>query len=223
MEEWTGKIERPIRVWTNPKLTDDIYLHFSEVLKDIKKYAPAINGKVLDLGAGKSPYKIFFKNASEYLRLDNRDYKNIDIVADITKKLPIKNNSFDSVVCIQVLEHVKNPKFVVNEICRVLKNNGRCLLTTHMAAPLHGEPYDYYRFTKYALKDLFKDFKYTEVKVSGGAALSIFQLIVWGVSQKLPGFISKPLIFTLNCLGKISDKLFYSNVFTINYTVFAIK
>ncbi len=223
MEEWTGKIERPIRVWTNPKLTDDIYLHFSEVLKDIKKYSPEIRGKVLDLGAGKSPYKIFFKNASEYLRLDNRDYKNIDIVADITKKLPIKNNSFDSVVCIQVLEHIKNPKFVVDEIYRVLKNNGRCLLTTHMAAPLHGEPYDYYRFTKYALEDLFNGFKYVEIKESGGAALSIFQLIVWGISEKLPKLIAKPIIFTLNCLGKISDKLFYSDVFTINYTVLAIK
>ncbi|MBS3066396.1 class I SAM-dependent methyltransferase [Candidatus Pacearchaeota archaeon] len=223
MEKWTGKIERPIRVWTNPKLTDDIYLHFSEVLKDIKKYSPEIRGKVLDLGAGKSPYKKFFKNTSEYLRLDNRDYKGIDIVADITKKLPIKDKSFDSVVCIQVLEHVKDPEFVVNEICRILKNNGRCLLTTHMAAPLHGEPYDYYRFTKYALEDLFKDFKYVEIKESGGAALSIFQLIIWGVSEKLPLFIAKPVIFTLNCFGKISDKIFYSDVFTINYTVLAIK
>jgi len=223
MEKWTGKIERPIRVWTNPKLTDDIYLHFSEVLKDIKKYSPAITGKVLDLGAGKSPYKMFFRNADKYVRLDNRDYKDIDIVADISKKIPVKNGDFDSIICIQVLEHVKDPKHVINEIHRILKKDGKCLLTTHMAAPLHGEPYDYYRFTKYALKDLFKDFKYVEVKTSGGAALSIIQLMVWGVSQKLPGVISKPIIFTLNCLGKISDKLLYSDVFTINYTVFAVK
>ena len=223
MEKWTGKIERPIRVWTSPKLTDDIYLHFSEVLKDIKKYSPKITGKVLDIGAGKSPYEMFFKNASQYIRLDNRDYKGIDIVADITKKIPIKNEDFDSIICIQVLEHVRDPKHVINEIHRILKKDGRCLLTTHMAAPLHGEPYDYYRFTKYALEDLFKDFKHVEVKASGGAALSILQLMVWGVSQKLPGVIAKPAIFTLNCLGKTSDKLFYRDVFTINYTVFAVK
>ncbi|MAG07426.1 hypothetical protein CMI46_01260 [Candidatus Pacearchaeota archaeon] len=222
-EKWTGKIERPLRVWTNPKLTDDIYLHFSEVLRGIKKYAHKINGTVLDIGAGKSPYRKFFKNTTKHIKLDNHDYPGIDIIADITKKIPLKSESIDSVVCIQVLEHINKPEKPIKEIHRILKKGGCCLLTTHMAAPLHGEPYDYYRFTKYGLKDLFKDFKHVEITPNGGAVLSIMQLINWGFSEKVPKLISLPLIYSINLIGKTMDKLIYSDVFTLNYSVFAVK
>ena len=223
MEKWTGKIERPLRVWTNPRITDDIYLHFSEILKKIKNYSHLIKGKVLDVGAGKSPYKLFFNNATEYITLDAADYPGIDIKADITKKIPCKNNSFDSVVCFQVLEHVKSPEKAVNEIYRVLKPGGFCLLTTHMAAPLHGEPYDYYRFTEYALRELFKKFKKVEIKENGGAALSIFQLMAWGVADRIPKPFSIPLVVMLNLFGKLAEKLFHSRIFTLNYSVLAEK
>jgi hypothetical protein len=106
---------------------------------------------------------------------------------------------------------------------RVLKPGGFCLLTTHMAAPLHGEPYDYYRFTKYGLKDLFKNFSKTEIKENGGAALSIFQLIVWAVSDKMPKILSSIFIPFLNIIGKSADRVLYSKVFTLNYSVFSIK
>ena len=221
-KKWTGEIDRPLRVWQNPKLTDDIYLHFSEVLKKIEYYAPRFKGEILDIGAGKSPYRKFF-NVDKYIKLDNFDYPGIDIKADITKKIPLKSNSVDNVVCFQVLEHIKKPEKVVNEIYRVLKPGGFCLLTTHMAAPLHGIPYDYYRFTPFILKELFKKFKSIEIKENGGAALSIFQLIVWGINEKLPNILAKPLIVLFNILGKLSDKFFYSRLFTLNYSVFAVK
>jgi len=221
-EKWTGQINRSLRVWQEPRLSDDIYLHFSELLKAVKSCAPKIKGVVLDVGAGTTPYKHLFK-FDKYITLDNHSYPGIDITADITKKIPLKNNSIDSVVCFQVLEHVLNPKKAVSEMHRVLKSKGVCLLTTHMAAPLHGEPNDYYRFSKYALQDLFKDFSYVKVKPNGGASLSIIQLIVWGISEKLPKVMAKPAVILLNWFGKIADKIFYSEIFTLNYSVFAIK
>jgi SAM-dependent methyltransferase len=222
-EKWTGKIERPLRVWTNPKITDDIYLHFSEILLAVKKYSLYIQGTVLDVGAGKSPYRSFFKNIDKYIKLDNHNYPGIDIASDITKKIPLKNDSVDSVVCFQVLEHISEPQKAVNEIHRVLKPKGTCLLTTHMAAPLHGEPYDYFRFTPYGLKKLFEKFSYVEIKPNGGATLSIIQLIVWGISEKFPSFLSKSLIVLFNILGKTLDKIIYNESFTLNYSVFARK
>jgi SAM-dependent methyltransferase len=222
-KKWTGQIDRPLRVWTNPKITDDIYLHFSEILLAVKKYSSQVNGVVLDVGAGKSPYRRFFKNTKKYIKLDNHYYPGIDIAADITKKIPLQSNTIDSVVCFQVLEHINNPQKAIDEIHRVLKPQGICLLTTHMAAPLHGEPYDYFRFTHYGLKKLFEKFSYIEINPNGGASLSIIQLIVWGISEKLPSFLSKPLIVLFNIFGKLSDKLFYNESFTLNYSVFVRK
>ena len=222
-EKWTGKIERPLRVWQNPILSDDIYLHFSEILKQVKYYAQKIQGKVLDVGAGKSPYRPFFKNAKEYIRLEHCDYPGIDITADITKRIPLKDGEIDSIVCFQVLEHIKEPQKAIDEMYRVLKKGGCCLLTTHMAAPLHGEPYDFYRFTKYGLADLFKKFKHIEIRPNGGSVLSIFQLIIWGISEKLPKFLAHPFIVFLNMIGRSLDKILYVPVFTLNYSVFAVK
>ena len=224
MEKWTGKIERPLKIYINPRITDDIYLHFSEIRDYIKKYSNKIYGITLDVGPGKSPFKNFFKNTTKYIKLDKFDHNGKpDIIADATK-IPLKNNSVDSVVCFQLLEHVQNPQKVIDEIYRVLRKNGTCLLTTHMAAALHGEPYDYFRFTKYALKDvLFKKFKYIKIEPNGGALLSIMQLIVWGISEKLPKTIASPFIIILNLMGKGLDKIFYSELFTLNYIVYARK
>ena len=198
-KKWTGQINRPLRVWLKPKLTDDIYLHFSELLKGIKYYSPKIKGTILDIGAGKMPYRSLF-SCDKYISLDSNLYSGIDISADITKKIPLKKESIDNVICFQVLEHIDNPKKAVDEIFRVLKKGGNCLLTTHMAAPLHGLPYDYYRFTPFALRKIFNKFSHIEIKPQGGAALSIMQLIVWGISERLPKIIAKPLILVLNIL-----------------------
>ena len=224
MKTWTGRIDRSIRVYINPRITDDIYLHFSELRDAIKKYSSEVKGTTLDIGAGKAPYRSFFKNVKKYIRLDKFDHNGKpDIVADATK-IPLKNNSVDSVVCFQLLEHLPNPEKAINEIYRILKPKGTCLLTTHMATVLHGEPYDYYRFTKYALKNvLFKKFKNVKIEANGGALLSITQLIVWGLNEKLPKVISLPLTVILNFLGKNLDKMFYSEVFTLNYIVCAKK
>jgi SAM-dependent methyltransferase len=199
-------------------------LHFSELRDAIKKYSNEVKGITLDIGAGKSPYKKIFKNSTKYIRLDKFEHgEKPDITADATK-IPLKKNSIDSVVCFQLLEHTQSPQKVIDEIYRILKKNGNCLLTTHMATVLHGEPYDYFRFTKYALTDvLFKKFKNVKVEANGGALLSIIQLIVWAISEKLPKILALPLIILLNLIGKSLDKIFYSEVFTLNYIVYAKK
>ena len=144
-----------------------------------------------------------------------------DVVGRV-EDIPLKNNSVDTVLCTQVLEHIQDPQKGVDEIYRVLKPNGICILTTHMAQVLHGEPHYYFRFTEYGLKELFKNFKHVEIKPNGGALLAITQFFLFGIEEKLP-VISKPLIIFLNFIIKPLDKLFFDKRFTINYLVYAIK
>jgi len=111
---------------------------------------------------------------------------------------------------------------MVDEIHRILKKDGTCILTTHMAQVLHGEPHDYFRFTEHGLRELFKEFKHVEIKPNGGALLSLIQFFNFAFEEKLP-LISKPFIIMSNLTVKKLDKMFFDRRFTINYLVYAIK
>ena len=55
--------------------------------------------------------------------------------------MPFKSASFDTVVALEVLEHVRNPDACLAEIDRVLRPDGRVLLTVPFVAPLHQLPW----------------------------------------------------------------------------------
>ena len=76
----------------------------------------------------------------------------------------IKNNSFDMVVCTEVLEHTTNPFNAVIEIYRILKPKGIVYVTTPFDFRIHGPLPDCWRFTEHGLKELFKNFKKIKIK-----------------------------------------------------------
>ena len=59
-----------------------------------------------------SGYRIFFKEA------------------DLNQTLPLTDNSVDIVTALAVIEHLNQPNIFVNEIFRILKPGGECILTT---------------------------------------------------------------------------------------------
>lgn len=61
------------------------------------------------------------KKAIDY---GKKRYKNLKLICADAHSLPFPNESFDVVICAEVLEHVKNPKKVLLEIKRVLTKDG---------------------------------------------------------------------------------------------------
>lgn len=61
--------------------------------------------------------------------------------------LPCRPESFDAVVCSEVLEHVYDCKAVLQEIYRVLKPRGVCLISVPFLFHIHADPCDYGRYT----------------------------------------------------------------------------
>lgn len=130
--------------------------------------------KILDAGAGECPYKNFFSHlqyvSADFCQVDNDyDQKDIDLVCDLTS-IPVQNESFEAVLCTQVLEHVKDPQAVIKEFYRVLKPKGKLFLSAPQGWEQHQKPYDFFRFTSFALAHLFKTagFKVIYIKPMGG-------------------------------------------------------
>ena len=182
----------------------------------------AKSGQILDLGGGKrfqkwlASYKHLF-NESDYKTFDYDASTGADIVGDI-HNIPLPDNSFDSVICSSVLEHVKDPRKAVNEIHRILKPGGSVFVMVPSIYPYHSRPGhypDYWRFFEETLTDLFADFEQVEIVKRGGyfTAMSFF----FPYQLKFRWF--------LNPASTFFDKLFSSMIknTTAGYYVYAVK
>jgi len=77
----------------------------------------------------------------------------VDVAAD-AHQLPFPDALFTRVECDAVLEHVRDPRRVMQEIRRVLMPGGYAHLVTPFCHPFHEYPKDYRRFTLDGLKEL---------------------------------------------------------------------
>ena len=118
----------------------------------IKKNADQLKGSLLDFGCGTKPYKSLFVDAEEYIGVDFKiegredNHDEVDQFYD-GKVIPYENSRFDSLLCTEVLEHVFNIDVVLLEFNRVLKMNGKALITTPFMWEEHEMPYDFARYT----------------------------------------------------------------------------
>lgn len=137
--------------------------------QNIKKFAHYISGDVLDLGAGNYDRYGAFYQYKTLMKMDVEKSDNVDVVG-IAEEIPFPAERFDSVVSTQVFEHISNPEKAAQEIYRVLKRGGTLILTVPQTNELHSEPYDYWRYTKFGLTELFERQGFTklEMEQSGG-------------------------------------------------------
>ncbi len=78
------------------------------------------------------------------------------VCGDGCNMVPFKDSTFDTVLCIQVVEHVFEPIRMVSEIGRVLKPGGRAILLVPQTSTLHMAPHHYYNFTRYWILEALK-------------------------------------------------------------------
>ena len=78
----------------------------------------------------------------------------VDVVSD-AHDLPYSDNSVDSITIEDVLEHIKNPQRVVDEIARVMKPGGYVYAATPFLIAYHGYPYHFQNYTLTGQECLF--------------------------------------------------------------------
>ncbi len=91
--------------------------------------------KILDIpcGAGAFSYRVL-KQGKEVTSADIENLLKFDhakfFLADMNKPLPFENGEFDAIVCIDGIEHIENPFAFVRECNRILKKNGKLIIST---------------------------------------------------------------------------------------------
>lgn len=187
---------------------------------------------LLDLGCGNVPlYGVYKDKVKSVTCIDwgnsVLDLSHIDLEADLNQRLEVSSSSFDTVLLTDVLEHIEKPDLLFSEISRILKSGGYLLLTVPFFYPIHGEPYDFHRYTEYKLKSMCDENSLEIIELSPYAGLieinlhfinyissfsRYFSVFVYWLSK---GFISLPY------MKKISKKT--SKRFPLGYTLVAKK
>ncbi len=208
--------------------------------------------KVLDVGAGTSPYRAFFSHcvykahdfgllSREHMR-DREAYGKIDYRSDILS-IPVEDASFDAVICTEVLEHVPEPVMALRELQRILRQGGLLLLTAPLGSGIHQEPYHFYGgFTPYWYERFLSESGFVGIRVdaNGGFFKHYGQESIrfaktsspWKIDASkgvkfcwsLLWVISLPIfLIFLPIVGYLLDPFDKDRLFTVGYFVTASK
>jgi ubiquinone/menaquinone biosynthesis C-methylase UbiE len=125
------------------------------IKKKLEHLKPGL--RILDAGSGTQPYKQFCKhliyvsqdfdsyNSNENsigIHPANWEYSKTDIVCDIIN-IPEPEQSFDVILCSEVIEHIPNPVKALEEFKRLLKKSGILIITAPFCSLTHFAPYHF--------------------------------------------------------------------------------
>ncbi|EZP70035.1 hypothetical protein BV96_03714 [Sphingomonas paucimobilis] len=132
-----------------------------------------LRGSLLDVGCGEMPYRSFLPQELKYVGIDVPQASAFkmqgheEVISFDGHCIPFPDATFDTVLCTEVMEHSPEPSALIAEIERVLKPGGRLIATVPFSARVHYAPYDFYRFSRYALHDMFKAFYQVDIEERG--------------------------------------------------------
>ena len=215
-----------------PSFFDPSRLEQESILRALTKAQIYFNGLLLDIGCGSQPYATLVKkNNVRYIGIDFSPEYNPppDVCAD-SLRLPFQSDSFDTVLTTQVLEHIPDPFKMFYEMSRVLKAGGHVVLTAPQVWPLHEEPRDYFRYTRYGLELLARqnNFEIIYLKERSGGVIALGQMTGAMLFDKIDrqSIMRVPvkiLVAIWYAIVRSVDKFFYYPKLTLGYVMIARK
>jgi SAM-dependent methyltransferase len=133
-------------------------LQLATIARYLRPALKGLTGAVLDVGAGQSPWRGWLPNTATYQGIDigyaadfGMQPKVKDVIYYAGADMPLADNTYDAVLCIEVLEHAQDPRLLLLEVIRVMKGGATLFLTVPWSARRHHIPHDYRRFTREGL------------------------------------------------------------------------
>jgi SAM-dependent methyltransferase len=198
-----GPKEAPLTFWARQLLD----FQLKTIVKCLSKKLPKLSGKILDIGAGESPWKYLLGKETVYQGIDIQSAsefgmkKSGEVIYYDGRAIPFSSNEFDAALCIEVLEHTQDPPMLLAEAFRVLKPGAMLIITVPWSARVHHIPYDYHRFTPFQLERLFTQagFSDFQIQARGNNICTIANkliIAVWSLffpARKVNRFWSVPM------------------------------
>lgn len=166
-------------IWINP-----IFILRRGLMNGVLEISQHLSGgKLLDVGCGSKPYEKMF-DVEEYIGIDievsghNHSSSKVDKFYD-GKKIPFEDEYFQNVFASEVFEHVFNIDELLDEINRVLKSGGKLGFTCPFVWDEHEQPYDFARYTSFAVEHLLAThgFKLVTLTKSTGYFETVMQML----------------------------------------------
>ncbi len=177
-EIWKGK--SIIRSYLNYRLRNEV-----------------LRGRTIDIGGGKSSDYISFMKREDNVRFETFDIKVGNKAVDFEKDmLPALDGAYDTVLFLNVLEHIFNYQHIANEVVRITKREGQLIGFVPFLMWYHPDHHDYFRYTHEALSIIFSKASDRSVivePIAHGPFIASTQM----VSQLLPRPIAV-LLFVMN-------------------------
>lgn len=147
-------------------------IHNGIVYKDFFKIVKALQDRlkrtlhIVELGTRrwienfpthhKNEFQVHGIDTSNYTMTDYLDGMDVDKKVDVHKFTSVfPEESVDIIFSASTFEHFKYPWIASHELMKSLKMEGYIYIQTHQTFPLHGYPYDFYRFSRSAMESLY--------------------------------------------------------------------
>lgn len=140
---------------------------------------------MLDIGCGTRPYApLFARHVDSSVGVDWPGSPHVHVMDAYASglELPFAAESFDFVLCSEVLEHLPDPALAMREIARVLRPGGRAVVSTPFMYRVHEPPYDFFRYTPFAHRQLAESagLSVVEIRTRGGYITMFLDVVLKG-------------------------------------------
>ena len=211
----------------NPSIFQYDYLTLRTLSDDIQRLiaelpAASPGAVALDLGSDKCPYRSLLESRGYSVKTLDLTLENGADYAGTAEDTGLPSESFDLVLCTQVIEHCMNPWKALAESRRILKPGGALIVSAPHVWFFHPHPTDHWRFTQEGMAHLCREAELEPVTLlaQGGSVLTLCQVLNF-LAYGVLGRAGAPLYAALNVAAAIGDRLAPNQLFCHNFACLA--
>jgi SAM-dependent methyltransferase len=123
----------------------------------LKARCAVLSGVVLDIGCADARPRQYLPGNADYIGIDYYSTATewYDTRPDLfanAAALPLRDDSIDHALLLDVLEHLPQPERCLDEVHRTLKQGGTLTIQVPFLYPIHDAPLDFHRWTRHGLR-----------------------------------------------------------------------